>query len=144
MTGTSGQPVYLDRFGPCLPNGNWDGPVPGSVALAVVCRTHVWNPEFEYYQLKTTPTYFNHQMNLYGLSWWVGAGQPPANQPLSIHFGGTLVHELGHWVRLIDLNCPAGQTMCNSAGSGADSPAKDTTDQFSLEAQDIADANSVY
>jgi hypothetical protein len=132
----SGQNVYRDRYSSCIP-GTWepDGPGEGLV-LAVVCRSHVWDPIGEWWRLTNTPTYFNHRMVDFGLEWFYGSGLPP-NQN-QVHFGGVAVHEMGHWVRLKDLGCNPGATMCGSVGS-----TQDSFDYYSLSADDIDAANAI-
>ena len=130
VASTTGQAVYVNNNG-CV--ADWS-PYP-FVILAAVCVSKVWRLD-SYYRLTGTYTYFNPVLADVGLSWWTGAGAP---NPNTIHFGGTLVHELGHWVYLKDLGCAAGVTMCNTSESEMD-----TFDQFSLETDDKNAANSVY
>jgi hypothetical protein len=129
---TSGQPVYRDRQATCVP----DWTPGGFIILAAVCRVHQWDGIGEWWRITATPTYFNHQLIFSGLTWETSANAPGPNE---IHFGGTLVHELGHWIRLVDLDCAAGATMCNASMSE-----QDTFDQFSLTQDDIDGANFNY
>jgi hypothetical protein len=108
----------------------------GFIILAAVCRVHQWDGIGEWWRITATPTYFNHQLIFSGLTWETSANAPGPNE---IHFGGTLVHELGHWIRLVDLDCAAGATMCNASMSE-----QDTFDQFSLTQDDIDGANFNY
>ena len=130
---SSGQNVYRDRLASCI--SNWLQP--DGLILGVVCRTHVWDPIGEWWRITNTPTYFNHRMPDYGLAWYYGPGLPP-NQN-QVHFGGVAVHEMGHWVRLIDLPCYPGETMCGGLAGPQDS-----LDLYSLSADDILAANAVY
>ncbi len=61
---------------------------------------------------------------------------PP--DPGEVSFEGVLVHELGHWVYLKDLNCNPGVTMCNQMTE------QGTYDAGTLATDDINAANSVY
>lgn len=130
---TSGQTVYRDRMGCGITT--W---TPGDdVYFAVTCRTRTWDAIGEWWRITSAKTYFNNQMGDLGLSWYYGAGLPPnGNQ---VHFGGVAVHEFGHWIRLVDLPCTPGATMCGSADN-----AQEVFNLYSLSADDISAADSVY
>lgn len=132
---SSGQPVYRDRLASCL--STWR-PSPTKTIVAVVCVQKQAMVGGTYYKLIATPTYFNHQLHLSGLSWYYEAGAPP-NPATQVHFGGTAVHELGHWILLADLNCQAGFTMCNQNQNGTQD-----FNQFSLDPDDVSAANAIY
>jgi hypothetical protein len=130
---TSGQAVYIDdRAIPCLPpsyapDGHW----PDTAVLACVKVTKTWRLD-SYYDIGSSKTYMN-----YLVPWWIQLYGPPS--PGTFSFTGVLTHELGHWVRLVDLApCPVGPTMCGSV------TASQSFALASLENDDINAANSVY
>lgn len=123
--------------------GTWS-----SGALAVTCRSRLGlysGPEGSYYKLTDTDIYFNTSYHTF----WTGS-LPSANY---WDFYGVLMHELGHTVRLADIDDSActtadtigyypnshAPTMCytpvNYGGSGR---------WRSLETDDKTSANSVY
>lgn len=120
----------------CPDFGTW-ADNPG--VLAIVCRITTWHPDPPgsipaYYRIHDDDTFFNPNKN-----WWYGGGAPPSG---TYHFQGVLTHEMGHWVRLVDLPCYAGgtaPTMCGYVLSAAD-----TYDQRTLESDDVQAANTVY
>ena len=139
--------AYVDgRLAPCLPPGGYNQPT-GTI-LAIVCRTvqsRTYPGTSEvYYRIIDDDVYFNME-NADSPNWWVGAAYPP--DPGRLHFGGILTHELGHWIRLIDIpdssctHTAAGfYTMC---GTVIDYD-QDSWRMTSLHADDISSANYVY
>jgi hypothetical protein len=143
--GSGSQKAYVDgRLPPCSPDGF--NP-PGGTYLAVVCRAaELRSYPYQggnYYRITDLDLYFNME-NPDSPNWWVGATYPPESR---LHFAGVLTHELGHWVRLLDIpdssctHTAAGfYTMC---GTVLD-PDQDTWRMTSLHSDDIASANYVY
>lgn len=140
--------IFVDGREPpesCLP-GNFNQP--GGTVLAITCRdvqARVYpGTSIGYYRIIDDDIYFNME-NPDSPNWWVGPGVAPDNN--RIHFGGVLVHELGHTVRLIDLSgstCVRTSsdwiTMCGTVNDLR----LDTWRYFSLHADDISAANAVY
>jgi hypothetical protein len=110
--------------------------------LAVTCHITTYHPEAtpKYYRLHEAEIYFNSVPPTSGAivwSWWYGGGENPSG---TFHFQGVLVHELGHTVRLIDLDCSPGFTMCGDMGASTLASYFART----LAQDDIDAANAIY
>lgn len=147
---TGNQDAYVDgTVGPCLPNGTFNQPT-GTV-LAVVCRqqTAIFQgpgPTLTHYRLTDLDVYFNME-NPDSPDWWIGSTL--TSDPGRLDFQGVMTHELGHWIRLIDVydstSCTrtseGQQTMCGDVRADG---RLDTWRYRSLHSHDISSANAVY
>lgn len=152
VVGTGEQDAYVDgRDPPCISGTGYE--VGGGIVIGVVCRKEdaklYPGSSIGYYDIYDFDMYF--YMNTGATSepdWWVGTTLTPDAERL--HFQGVATHELGHWIRLIDL-APSGctytstgmYTMCGTSGSLAQARL-DTWRQSTLHADDIAAANVIY
>lgn len=142
------QNAYVDgRVGPCTPGGSFNQPG-GKIILAQVCRS--WAPimvgdDVVRYRITDLDVYFNME-NPDSPNWWIGSTL--TTDPGRLDFQGVMTHELGHWVRLVDLgdstSCTRTSddfiTMCGSVVDGR----LDTWRYRSLHADDVSSANIVY
>jgi hypothetical protein len=105
--------------------------------LAITCKIKTWHPEAspQYYRLHEVEIFFNNAPPP-DWSWWYGGGEPPSSDQFM--FQGLLVHELGHSVRLEDLACTPGDTMCGGMTSDGSYFAR------TLQTDDILAANEIY
>lgn len=119
--------VYVDgRTGPCL--GSW--PVG---TFAVTCRNV--QPRFDYYRIVDDDTYFNTTAPNHP-TWNFSSAQILNAADLR----GFLTHELGHWVRLVDLS-QCGNPIATMCGFFTN---PQSFDARTLSADDVAAANTVY
>jgi hypothetical protein len=128
----------LDSY--CYYQGSWLG---ATCVHRVLREDAVYGQWYDIYQVSTTidPTLDTP------LSWWYGAAHSSSENV--VDFRGVVTHELGHWVRLIDVydsGCNYGPDMYTMCGA----PEEDSTidDDFwrarSLTTHDINAANIDY
>jgi len=135
------------RVGPCTPGGSFNQP--GGTILAQVCRSYApvyFRDDIIRYRITDLDVYFNME-NADSPNWWIGSTL--TSDAGRLDFQGVMTHELGHWIRLIDLYDSASctrtsldqMTMCGEVRADG---RLDTWRYRSLHADDIASANDVY
>lgn len=150
VVGTGEQDAYVDGREPaCNPGFGYFSPG-GQKYLALVCRKEdaklYPGSSIGYYDIWDFDLYFHMNTgNPEEPDWWVGTTLSSEDR---LHFQGIAMHELGHWIRLIDqpqgacTYTPTGfYTMCGTLTNGG---RLDSWRQSTLHADDIASANVIY